>query len=670
MTNDKLGSATYSPEDNKIRFYPDARLSKDDYDRARATGFIWAPKQGLFVAPMWTPEREDLMIEWCGEVGDEDKSLMDRAAERSDRFQDYSASRKEDAERARENVAAIADNIPLGQPILVGHHSERRARKDAERIENGMRRAVKMWETSQYWKERAASAISHAKYKERPDVRARRIKGIEADKRKRERSKQDAQNYLDLWLGCNDLTRAQLIAGQTQAGWLPTAKHPTLDQYLHPSDVLPFPDRRDYAKDNYPTWTLDQVKERAQSVYSATMARCDRWISHYENQLAYERAMLESEGGLTGEKFNIVIGGRVCLNRRGGEWYIVHKVNRKDGAIFSVSVFGYFRTIKIEEISDYQAPKDGDWEKVRAASKTPPLCNYPGEGFLHQTKAEFEATQPKWSDFAKTKLIKADAKFAAHRVRNTREPGKEYWHTVGVYLTDAKRTDPPTAESVNPVAVVKEMRDEARAQNHWAQPIAPKPRTEPEQTDFDAMKESLKAGVQVVSADQLFPTPPEVARRMVELAEIQPGNRVLEPSAGTGNILKAVADEFALNDALGVKGSNLPVVAVELNINLAHALAERWKFMDIRRTDFLECNGDLGKFDRILMNPPFKNGEDIKHIEHALTMLATGGRLVAICANGPRQQEKLQPLADNWEELPEGTFNGTNVRAALLTITK
>ena len=56
-----LGTATYSPEDNKLRFYADARLSKEDYETANGLGFKWAPKQELFVAPMWTPGREDLI---------------------------------------------------------------------------------------------------------------------------------------------------------------------------------------------------------------------------------------------------------------------------------------------------------------------------------------------------------------------------------------------------------------------------------------------------------------------------------------------------------------------------------------------------------------------------------------------------------------------------------
>jgi hypothetical protein len=68
-------TATYSPEDNKLRLYSSTRLDRELYDRVRGAGFIYAPKQELFVAPMWTPEREDLLIELCGEIGDEDTSL-------------------------------------------------------------------------------------------------------------------------------------------------------------------------------------------------------------------------------------------------------------------------------------------------------------------------------------------------------------------------------------------------------------------------------------------------------------------------------------------------------------------------------------------------------------------------------------------------------------------
>ena len=195
-------TATYSPKDNKLRLYSTTRLDRETYARVKAAGFIWAPKQDLFVAPMWTPSREDLLIELAGEIEDEDRSLVDRAGERADRFSDYKESRIEDAQRAHDAVHRIADNIPFGQPILVGHHSERHARKDAERIENGMRKTVQMWQTARYWEQRAAGALHHAKYKALPGVRHRRIKGLEADKRKQERNKQEAEMWLKLWTEC------------------------------------------------------------------------------------------------------------------------------------------------------------------------------------------------------------------------------------------------------------------------------------------------------------------------------------------------------------------------------------------------------------------------------------------------------------------------------------
>ena len=64
----------------------------------------------------------------------------------------------------------IQSAVPLGQPIPVGHHSERRARRHAQKIENGMKRAVMLFERAEYWEQRAQASLRHAKYKERPDA--------------------------------------------------------------------------------------------------------------------------------------------------------------------------------------------------------------------------------------------------------------------------------------------------------------------------------------------------------------------------------------------------------------------------------------------------------------------------------------------------------------------
>ena len=178
---------------------------------------------------------------------------------------------------------------------------------------------------------------------------------------------------------------------------------------------------------------------------------------------------------------------------------------------------------------------------------------------------------------------------------------------------------------------------------------------------FEGMRETLKAGVQVVSAPQLFPTPDDVAARMVELARLEPGECVLEPSAGTGSIVRAV-----------LKAVDTEVLAYEINQGLASQLGKSFPSykLQVRCQDFLEVTDFQDCYPAVLMNPPFANGADIKHIKHALTFVAPGGRLVAICANGPRQHEVLRPLASHWEELPAGTFEGTGVRAALLVIEK
>jgi hypothetical protein len=190
--------ATYDPADDKLRLRASSRLDAETYAMVKAAGFGWAPKQDLFYA-VWTPVREDLLVELAGEIGDEETSPADRAAQRAERFTTYQGKRAADAEQARKAVASIADGIPLGQPILVGHHSERHARRDAEKIESGMRKATKLWDTSQYWQDRAASAIAHAQYLEKPAVRARRIKKLEAELRGYQRDTDKAETALELW---------------------------------------------------------------------------------------------------------------------------------------------------------------------------------------------------------------------------------------------------------------------------------------------------------------------------------------------------------------------------------------------------------------------------------------------------------------------------------------
>lgn len=344
--------ATYSPDDNKLRLYSLSRLPTDVYERLKHAGFRWAPKQQLFVAPMWTPAREDLLMGLCGEIDDEDTSLIDRATERAERFEVYSEKRAEDAEAARAAVAAIAEAIPFGQPILVGHHSEKHARRDVERIGTGMQRAVKMWGTSHYWTRRAQAAIQHAKYKERPDVRQRRIRGLEADQRKQERTLKEARQFLDLWQG-DFLSRERALA---------IANHDHIYSNFPLADFPRDPPASQYEGPMSLWSALDggviaelQAREIAIPAHSRTIAQSVRWLAHYSNRLAYERAMLSEAGGTAADQVKPEKGGAcVCWASPRGGWSYIQKVNR-----VSVSVLdnwgnggsNFTRTVPFDKLS-------------------------------------------------------------------------------------------------------------------------------------------------------------------------------------------------------------------------------------------------------------------------------------------------------------------------------
>lgn len=75
---------------------------------------------------------------------------------------DWANSRQKKAvqEWNRGDLSEEKSGIPLGQPILVGHHSERHHRRVIERADNAMRRAVENEQMAQYHKDKASGIKS------------------------------------------------------------------------------------------------------------------------------------------------------------------------------------------------------------------------------------------------------------------------------------------------------------------------------------------------------------------------------------------------------------------------------------------------------------------------------------------------------------------------------
>ena len=68
--------------------------------------------------------------------------------------------------------------------------------------------------------------------------------------------------------------------------------------------------------------------------------------------------------------------------------------------------------------------------------------------------------------------------------------------------------------------------------------------------------------------------------------------------------------------------------------------------------------GALGRFDRVVMNPPFEKRQDEHHALYAAQTLRAGGRLVAIVTH--RAAEALKPAGfTKVADLESGTFQGS-----------
>jgi type I restriction-modification system DNA methylase subunit len=149
---------------------------------------------------------------------------------------------------------------------------------------------------------------------------------------------------------------------------------------------------------------------------------------------------------------------------------------------------------------------------------------------------------------------------------------------------------------------------------------------------------------------------------MIQYAHINENSRVLEPSAGIGNIA----------DQIKKTTNNLDVV--EYMNHFSELL--RLKGHNVVGNDFLEYETD-DKYDAIIMNPPFSDEQN--HIKHAYDLLKNDGILVSISsphwtfANDKNSVEFRQWLENETyftEDLKSGTFEMTGVASKIIVIKK
>jgi hypothetical protein len=165
-----------------------------------------------------------------------------------------------------------------------------------------------------------------------------------------------------------------------------------------------------------------------------------------------------------------------------------------------------------------------------------------------------------------------------------------------------------------------------------------------------------------------FPTPVSLIQQLIEQTGVNPGDTVLEPSAGKGDILDELKRQL---------GNRVSADAIEINPSLREILSE--KGYTLIGADFLETP-PAPKYDCVLMNPPFENGKDIDHFFHALKFLAPGSSIGAIMGEGSfsrsgkkeiRFREWREQHTDVWVSEPyenafKDAFNQTGVRVRMV----
>ena len=98
-------------------------------------------------------------------------SYEQKRQEKHDRLLAAAEKARKESDSLYNTYQKMSDVIPFGQPILVGHHSERGDRNYRARIDNTMRKSIEMDNKADYYEQRAKSIENnHAIFSDDPEA--------------------------------------------------------------------------------------------------------------------------------------------------------------------------------------------------------------------------------------------------------------------------------------------------------------------------------------------------------------------------------------------------------------------------------------------------------------------------------------------------------------------
>jgi hypothetical protein len=172
--------------------------------------------------------------------------------------------------------------------------------------------------------------------------------------------------------------------------------------------------------------------------------------------------------------------------------------------------------------------------------------------------------------------------------------------------------------------------------------------------------------VTVDRATECHTTPPDVAARMVRYLGSVGDYLTLEPSAGTGNITRALLESGH---------SRYELCQVERHIQLSGMLHKYGPVINRCFLEYAEEARSKVEFPRVIMNPPFSDVR--KHMAAAISLMGSGGH--TDYDNGGPYRATLVALVpvtfkadafETLEHLPADTFATAQVHTKIIRYRK
>lgn len=170
-----------------------AKLAREDNEIAKKLGMNWSRREGFWYRASSRGRQLPtvvlskvvrlaqakgrtvaLRVTPPGTAEEAREAYREAMAAKAEHFEARAAKHAATSQSAYDQVHGIMDRIVPGQPILVGHHSERRHRRDIERMDAGMRKSIEAEKAAALAAERAAHAAYEAEHG-RPTAETRRV---------------------------------------------------------------------------------------------------------------------------------------------------------------------------------------------------------------------------------------------------------------------------------------------------------------------------------------------------------------------------------------------------------------------------------------------------------------------------------------------------------------